>query len=147
MLLTGGRGVISCRIEEPPKKSDRKAKSKVCYSVSGGLPGVPGLFDPELQRLFRSIRTEIARGSKSLKVKEAKSWKAPKPLGQAECFVVRGKDVESGTYCFLADPGPFIGLLARVTFPSGNLSIREVNRVVRKGTFSAPVRPTPLPNY
>lgn len=146
VLLTGGRGVISCRIEEPAKKSDRKAKSKVCYLVSGGLPGVPGLFDPELQRLFRSVRTEIARGSKSLKVKEAKPWKAPKPLGQAECFVVRGKGVETGTYCFLADPGPFIGLLARVAFPSGNLSIREVNRVVRKGTFSAPARPTPLPN-
>lgn len=146
VLLTSGRGVISCRIEEPPKKSDRKAKSKVCYLVSGGLPGVPGLFDPELQRLFRSVRTEIARGSKSLKVKETKSWKAPKPLGKAECFEVRGKGVESGTYCFLAKPGPFIGLLARVAFPSGNLSIREVNRVVRKGSFTAPVRPTPLPN-
>jgi len=146
VLLTGGRGVISCRIEEPSKKSDRKAKSKVCYLVSGGLPGVPGLFDPELQRLFRSVRTEIARGPKSLKVKEAKSWKAPKPLGQAECFVIRGKGVETGTYCFLAERGPFIGLLARVTFPSGNLSIREVNRVVRKGTFTAPTQPTPLPN-
>ena len=146
MLLTGGKGTVSCRIEEPPKKSDRKAKSKVCYLVSGGLPGVPGLFDPEVQQLFRSIRRQIAHSSKSLKVEAKKPWKAPKPLGPSECFDVRGKDVESGTYCFLSRPGSFIGLLARVRFPSGNLSIREVNRVARKGVFRAPVRPTPLPD-
>jgi len=146
VLLTGGRGIVSCRIEEPRKKSDKKTKSKVCYLVSGALPGLPGIFDPELQRLFRSTRSEIALSSKTLKVEERKPWAAPKPLGPSECFDVRGKDLEAGTYCFLSRPGPFIGLLARAKFPSGDLSIREVNRGVRKGKFTAPVRPTPLPN-
>ena len=66
-------------------------------------------------------------------------------LGNAECFNVRGPDVQNGKYCYLADPGPFIGLLARAVFDSGALNIRSVRTAVRPDAFVPPASPTPLP--
>lgn len=79
-------------------------------------------------------------------VKAANPWEAPKPLGESECFAVRGPKVQPGTYCYLAKPGERIGLLARVVFPSGTLSVRKVYRSVHIEDFQPPVHPTPLPN-
>ena len=66
------------------------------------------------------------RGGKQVTVRRAGTWKAPHGLGVAECFVVQGERVERGTYCYLAEPGPTIGLLARAVFPSGTLELRDV---------------------
>jgi hypothetical protein len=141
VLVNGPRGVISCQILQP--KKGRADKS--CFLVAKSPKGLPDLFDPEVQRLFRSATRTISAGGKQLTVKDSGSWRAPGNLGQAECFSVKGKDVEDGTYCYLSKPTPTIGLLARAVFPSGSLELREVTNVRRDGLFRPPVRPTPLP--
>jgi hypothetical protein len=141
VLFTSRRGVVSCQIEDAKKGKTQRA----CFLVAKHLNGLPTIFDPQVQRLFRSTTDRIARNRKALTIKRAPPWRAPAPYGPAECFRVRGLQVDRGTYCYLAKPGPLIGLLARVEFPSGTLSLRTVNRSVRAQTFQPPVRPTPIP--
>jgi hypothetical protein len=141
VLVNGPRGVISCQIIQP--KKGRADKS--CFLVAKSPKGLPDLFDPEVQRLFRSATRTISAGDKKLIVKDAGTWRAPGDLGPSECFAVKGKNVEDGTYCYLAKPAPTIGLLARAIFPSGKLELRDVKNVRREGLFRPPVRPTPLP--
>jgi hypothetical protein len=141
VLVNGPRGVISCQILQP--KKGRADKS--CFLVAKSPKGLPDLFDPEVQRLFRSATRTISAGDKQLTVKEAGTWRAPGGLGPSECFAVKGKNIEDGTYCYLARPAPTIGLLARAVFPSGKLELRDVKKVRREGLFRPPVRPTPLP--
>ena len=142
VLFTSPHGVVSCQIE----RTKGKVSGRTCFLVAKSPRGLPELFDPEVQRLFRSITDRLSRSHNGLTVKATKPWKAPDPLGKAECFKVHGPKVEAGTYCYLARPGPHIGLLARVVFPSGTLSIRKVYRSVRIQDFRPPVHPTPLPN-
>ncbi|MCZ3385582.1 MAG: hypothetical protein LH630_01105 [Actinomycetia bacterium] len=141
VLVSGPRGVISCQILQPPNGRADKA----CFLVAQSPRTLPELFDPEVQRLFRSATRAIAAGGKQLTVKNAGVWRAPGGLGPSECFVVKGKDVDDGTYCYLSAPAPTIGLLARAEFVSGKLEIRDVKKVRREGLFRPPVRPTPLP--
>lgn len=141
LLLASPSGIVSCRVKDVKKGKNKRS----CFLVAKTLKNLPALFDPQLQRLFRSTTKRLSRNHNGLTVKPAKSWKAPKQYGVAECFDVRGKGLSRGTYCYLAKPGPLIGLLARVKFPSGNLELRSVKRVIREGTFRPPVRPTPLP--
>ncbi len=103
------------------------------------------LFDPQVQRLFLQTTAQIARLHGDVRVSRAADWKAPGKLGNAECFNVRGPDVQNGKYCYLADPGPYIGLLARAVFDSGALNLRSVRTVVRPDSFKPPTSPTPLP--
>lgn len=141
VLLYGPRGVVSCQVET---RKDGKP-TRTCFLVAKTPQGLPALFDPGIQRLFRSTTRALSQGSKQLSVQRDGTWKAPGKLGEAECFAVKGKDVENGTYCYLAEPGPYIGLLARAAFPSGTLELRQVTKVLREGVFRPPVRPTPLP--
>ena len=143
VLFTGPKGVVSCQVERSRKG---KISSRTCFLVAKTPRGLPELFDPQVQRLFRSVTDRLSRYRNGLTVHRADNWRAPAPLGVAECFRVRGPRVDRGSYCYLAKPGPRIGLLARVEFPSGNLSIRKVYRSVRIDDFRPPVRPTPLPN-
>lgn len=143
VLAYGRRGVVSCRLREP--KDDKDRIERTCFLVAKNPRKLPPLFDPGLQLLFRSTTQMLSRGGKEITVRRDGTWTAPHGLGAAECFVIRGKKVERGTYCYLADPGPYIGLLARAVFPSGRLEIREVSRTLREGAFRPPVRPTPLP--
>ncbi len=141
VLVNGPRGVISCQIVKRKKgKAD-----KTCFLVAASPKGLPDLFDPQVQRLFRSTTRVISAGGKKLKVRRAGTWKAPGRLGPSECFSVKSADVDNGTYCYLSKPAPTIGLLARATFPSGKLELRQVTKVRREGLFRPPVRPTPLP--
>ncbi len=140
-LVYGSRGVVSCQIVRP--KTGRADKS--CFLVARSPKGLPDLFDPEVQRLFFGATRTISAGGRQLTVKRAGTWRAPHGLGPSECFVVKGKDVDSGTYCYLSRPAPTIGLLARAVFPSGNLELREVKNLRGKALFRPPVRPTPLP--
>lgn len=143
MLAYGRRGVFSCQITEPKGAKDRIERT--CFLVAKTPGKLPPLFDPGLQRLFRSTTETLSRGARQTTVRRNGTWTAPHGLGGAECFAVRGAKVERGTYCYLADPGPYIGLLARAVFPSGRMEIREVSRTLRDGAFRPPVRPTPLP--
>jgi hypothetical protein len=140
-LVYGSRGVISCQIVRP--KRGRADKS--CFLVAKSPKGLPDLFDPEVQRLFLGVAQTISAGGRQLTVKRAGTWRAPRGLGPSECFVVKGKDLESGTYCYLSRPAPTIGLLARAVFPSGRMELREVRNLRGTGLFRPPVRPTPLP--
>jgi len=140
-LVYGSRGVVSCQIVRP--KKGRAEKS--CFLVARSPKGLPDLFDPEVQRLFFGATRTISSGGRQLTVKRAGTWRAPHGLGPSECFVVKGKDVDSGTYCYLSRPAPTIGLLARAVFPSGNLELRKVKNLRGKALFRPPVRPTPLP--
>jgi len=141
VLFTSHHGVVSCQVEDAKKGKNRRS----CFLVANQPKALPDLFDPQVQRLFRGTTARISRNRNGLTIKNAKPWQAPKPYGRAECFEVRGPNVDRGTYCYLAKPGPLIGLLARVKFPSGTLSLRTVNRSVRPEAFQPPVRPTPLP--
>ena len=141
VLVNGPRGVISCQILQPKKGRADKA----CFLVAKSPKGLPDLFDPEVQRLFRSATRTISAGGKQLTVKDVGGWRAPGGLGASECFSVKGKGLDDGTYCYLSKPAPTIGLLARAVFPSGKLELREVKNVRREGLFRPPVRPTPLP--
>jgi len=141
VLFTSPRGVVSCQIRDVNKGKNERS----CFLVAKSPKKLPNLFDPKIQRLFRGTTSLISRTRNDLRVKPAKPWRAPAPYGMAECFDVQGAGVSQGTYCYLAKPGPFIGLLARAKFGSGTLSIRSVNRVIRTGAFKPPVRPTPLP--
>ncbi|MCZ3389454.1 MAG: hypothetical protein LH645_10145 [Actinomycetia bacterium] len=141
VLVNGPRGVVSCQILQP--KKGRADKS--CFLVAKSPKGLPNLFDPEVQRLFRSATRTISAGRKQLAVKDAGVWRAPRGLGPAECFAVKGKGLDDGTYCYLSKPAPTIGLLARAVFPSGKLELREVKNVRLQGLFRPPVQPTPLP--
>jgi hypothetical protein len=143
VLAYGRRGVVSCRIREPKTKNDRVERA--CFLVAKTPRQLPALFDPGIQRLFRTTTLALSRGGKQVTVRREGTWKAPHGLGVAECFAVRGERVERGTYCYLTEPGPNIGLLARAVFPSGTLELRDVSRALRKGAFRPPVRPTPLP--
>lgn len=143
VLIANPRGVISCQVEDPGKN---RRKERACFLVARRPAAIPPLFDPQVQRLFRGSTTKISQLGNDVKVAEAKSWRAPGRLGVAECFTVKGKEVEDGTYCYLSNPGPLIGVLARVVFPSGAMEIRSVERVVRLDAFLAPTSPTPLPN-
>lgn len=143
VLAYGRRGVFSCQIKEPKDAKDRIERT--CFLVAKNPENLPPLFDPGLQRLFRSTTETLSRGGRQVTVRRDGTWTAPHGLGGSECFAVRGPNVERGTYCYLADPGPYIGLLARAVFPSGRLEIREVSRALRDGAFRPPVRPTPLP--
>jgi hypothetical protein len=140
VLVNAPRGVISCQIVRPQTGRADKA----CFLVAKSPKALPELFDPEVQRLFRNTTRVIAAG-KQVTVKRAGTWRAPGGLGPSECFAVKSKDIDNGTYCYLSKPAPTIGLLARVVFPSGNLELREVKNVRREGLFRPPVRPTPLP--
>jgi len=144
LLSYAPRGVVSCQIVRPKTKKDRPQRS--CFLVSRRPAGVPELFDPEVQRLFRSTQRALTLKGADVTVKQAGAWKAPGKLGPAECFAIKGKDADRGKYCYLSRPGPTIGLLAKAVFPSGTLEIRDVNQVHRQGVFQPPVRPTPLPN-
>ena len=141
VLVNGPRGVISCQIVNPKKGRADKA----CFLVAKSPKALPDLFDPEVQRLFRNTSQVISAGGKQLTVKRAGTWRAPRRLGPSECFAVKSKDLDNGTYCYLSKPAPTIGLLARVVFPSGKLELRDVKNVRREGLFQPPVRPTPLP--
>jgi hypothetical protein len=143
VLAYGRRGVVSCRIRQPKTKNDRVERT--CFLVARTPRQLPPLFDPGIQRLFRTTTLALARGGKQVTVRRDGTWKAPHGLGVAECFAVRGERVRRGTYCYLAEPGPNIGLLARAVFPSGTLELRDVSGSLRKGAFRPPVRPTPLP--
>ncbi|MEO8106677.1 MAG: hypothetical protein ABI720_05105 [Actinomycetes bacterium] len=141
VLVNGPRGVISCQIVAPKKGRADKA----CFLVAASPKGLPDLFDPQVQRLFRSVTRVISTGGKKVTVRRDGTWKAPGRLGPAECFAVKSSDINNGTYCYLSKPSPTIGLLARATFPSGKLELRQVRQVRREGLFRPPVRPTPLP--
>jgi len=141
VLVNGPAGVISCQILQP--KKGRADKS--CFLVAKSPKGLPDLFDPKVQRLFRSATRTISAGGKQISVKDAGAWRAPQGLGPSECFAVKGKGIDDGTYCYLSKPTPTIGLLARAVFPSGKLELREVKKIRRAGVFRPPVRPTPLP--
>jgi hypothetical protein len=143
VLAYGRRGVVSCRIRKPRTKKDRVERT--CFLVAKTPRQLPTLFDPGIQRLFRPTTLALSRGGRQVTVRREGTWKAPHGLGVAECFAVRGERAERGTYCYLAEPGPNIGLLARAVFPSGTLELRDVSRALRKGAFRPPVRPTPLP--
>jgi hypothetical protein len=138
------RGVISCQTIRPKNKNDHVKRS--CFLVSRKPAGLPDLFDPEVQRLFRNTQRAITMRSSDVRVVRAGAWMAPHGLGPSECFAIRGKDVDNGRYCYLSRPGPTIGLLAKAVFPSGTLEIREVRKIRRHGIFQPPVHPTPLPN-
>jgi hypothetical protein len=140
-LVYGSRGVVSCQIVQP--KVGRADRS--CFLVARTPKGLPDLFDPQVQRLFLGATRAISAGGPQLTVKRAGTWRAPRGLGPSECFVVKGKDVESGKYCYLSRPAPTIGLLARAVFPSGRLELREAKNLRGEGLFRPPVRPTPLP--
>jgi hypothetical protein len=141
VLISSGRGVISCQT-----KSEGKGPSQHnCLLVAKNPANIPRLFDPQLQRLFRNTRNAVSRPHSDITVKRAGTWKPPGSLGTAECFAIHGPDVQNGTYCYLADPGPLMGLLARAVFDSGTLNLREAKRVVRPETLKPPVSPTPLP--
>ena len=142
VLFTSHRGVVSCQAEDMKEGKTKRA----CFLVAKHLNGLPAIFDPQVQRLFRSTTDRISRGQRALEIRRTDPWRAPRPYGKAECFRVRGPQVDRGTYCYLAKPGPLIGLLAHVEFPSGTLSLRTVNKSVRPEAFQPPVRPTPLPS-
>ena len=144
ILSYAPRGVVSCQIVRSKDNKTRPERS--CFLVSRKPAGLPDLFDPEVQRLFRSTQRALTISRSQVTVKRAGTWHAPHGLGPAECFAVKGKDVESGKYCYLSRPGPTIGLLARATFPSGTLEIRDVKQIHRDGVFKPPVKPTQLPN-
>ena len=144
LLSYAPRGVVSCQIVRPKNKKDRRERS--CFLVSRRPAGLPELFDPEVQRLFRSTQRALTMKRADVTVERAGTWQAPGKLGPTECFAIRGKDADRGRYCYLSRPGPTIGLLAKVVFPSGTLEIRDVKQVHRQGVFQPPVRPTPLPN-
>ncbi|HVQ18677.1 MAG TPA: hypothetical protein VMT27_06530 [Actinomycetes bacterium] len=143
VLMTAPRGIVSCQVVVARQKNQRRHRA--CFLVAHRLPGLPALFDPQVQRLFRKVSGRIASGAKALTVHRAGTWNAGKSLGKAECFKVRGPDVDRGTYCYLAEPGPRIGMLAKATFPSGTLRLQHVDRIFRHDAFMPPVRPTPLP--
>jgi hypothetical protein len=144
VLSFGPRGVVSCQIVQPKSQKDRTQRS--CFLVSRRPARLPELFDPEVQRLFRSTQRALTANRADVKVERAGTWQAPGKLGPAECFAIRGKDADPGRYCYLSRPGPTIGLLAKAVFPSGTLEIRDVKQIHRQGVFQPPVRPTPLPN-
>ena len=144
VLMYAPRGVVSCQVISPKDKKSRPQRS--CFLVARGPAGLPELFDPEVQRLFRSTTRALTISKSDVKVTRAGTWKAPHGLGPSECFAIRGKDVSPGRYCYLSRPGPTIGLLARAAFPSGTLEIRDVKQIRREGVFKPPVHPTPLPN-
>lgn len=141
LLVNGRSGVVSCEIED--RKEGKSDKS--CFLVSKSPKKLPKLFDPQIQRLFRSTTRMLAGKGVELKVKQARGWRAPRGLGDAECYMVRGKKVEDGTYCYVATPGKRIGILARAVFPSGRLELRDVKQVRNDDFLRPPVRPTPLP--
>ena len=144
ILSYAPRGVISCQVVR--SKDDKTRPDRSCFLVSRKPAGLPDLFDPEVQRLFRSTQRALTINHSKVTVKRAGTWHAPHGLGPAECFAVKGKDVESGKYCYLSRPGPTIGLLARATFPSGTLEVRDVKQIHREDVFKPPVKPTQLPN-
>jgi hypothetical protein len=143
VLFTSPRGIVSCQVERSKKG---KITGRSCFLVAKSAGAIPKLFDPQVHRLFRDATTQLSHYRNDLTVRPAGSWKAPAPLGKAECFRARGPKIDPGTYCYLAEPGPRIGLLAHVEFPSGELSIRKVYRSVHIDNFRPPVRPTPLPD-
>lgn len=142
VLISSGRGVVSCQVATRRKN---KPPDRSCFLVAKHLNGVPPLFDPEVQGLFRTSTSHLASPHSDVKVTRAGHWTAPGQLGPAACFNVRGPDVENGKYCYLSQPGPLIGLLARAVFTSGSLNLRSVKRVVRPDSFKPPTSPTPLP--
>ena len=141
ILISGAHGVISCQQES---KGERPARGN-CLLVSKNNRTIPRLFDPQLQRLFRNTMDALAHSHSDVHVSRAGTWQAPNHLGPAECFDVRGPDVENGTYCLLTRSGSNVGLLARAVFDSGSLNIRSVKHVVRPESFKPPTSPTPLP--
>lgn len=141
VLVNGPRGVVSCQIRQPKQGRADKA----CFLVAKTPKGLPDLFNPEVQRLFRSTTGALSAGGKQLMVRRAGTWQAPGRLGPSECFAVKGPGVDDGAYCYLSRPAPTIGLLAKAIFSSGKLELRDVKRVRREGLFRPPVRPTPLP--
>jgi len=143
VLFTSPRGIVSCQVERSKKG---KITGRSCFLVAKSAEGIPKLFDPQVHQLFRNVTTQLSHYRNDLTVRPTDSWHAPAPLGRAECFQARGPKIDPGTYCYLAEPGPRIGLLAHVEFPSGELSIRKVYRSVHIDNFHPPVRPTPLPN-
>ena len=145
VLMYGPRGVISCQVVLG-KKDEQNRRRRSCFLVSRRPIGLPELFDPELQWIFRNTQRALHLRGSDIRVHDAGMWRAPRGLGPTECFRVKGRDVENGTYCYLSRPGPTIGLLGRAVFPSGNLEIRDVKTIKRPEVFRPPVRPTPLPN-
>jgi len=141
VLVNVHRGVVSCQVVDKKKGHS----DKTCFLVSHKPKGLPDLFDPEVQRLFRSTTRYLSGKDQGAVIKKDGKWRAPHHLGVAECYKVKGKNVDTGTYCYIATPGPHIGLLARADFPSGTLEIRDVKRVLNKHLFKPPVHPTPLP--
>ena len=67
-------------------------------------------------------------------------------LGPAECFAVKGKDVESGKLLLPLTPWPDDRTPGARDFPSGTLEVRDVKQIHREDVFKPPVKPTQLPN-
>jgi hypothetical protein len=136
-LFTAPAGLVSCQTEP---------RAKSCFLVAKRGQRPPRLFDPGVQRIFLSTVGVIADPRKGVRIRYAGTWKAPKPLGSAPCFQVRGKLADPGTYCFLSQ-GRWSGALARAEFASGSLSLRSIDgRFDPKSAFRPPVRATPLPS-
>ena len=74
VLITNGRGVVSCQVELRGKK---KPPDRTCFLVAKHPNGIPALFDPQVQRLFLQTSAQIVRLHGDVRVSRAADWKAP----------------------------------------------------------------------
>ncbi|MFZ0324234.1 MAG: hypothetical protein WAN48_08900 [Actinomycetes bacterium] len=135
-LRTAPRGLVSC-LSSPNGRS--------CFLVARPGSRPPALFNPGVQRIVTQAVPALASNSRSLTVRRAGTWRAPFGYGQAVCFAVHGKHVDGGQYCLL-DHGRFAGTPVKVTYRSGELVVRSIDRRVSSGFARPPITPTPLPN-
>ena len=142
------RGVISCQIARPARRAARQG-----LLPGGQAPGSGCLtsFDPEVQRLFRRRpRALIAAAGQAASTVERGREPGGRPAASAppECFAVKGKEIDGGTYCYLLATRPAAsGCLATGgRSPAGNSRSARSSRSARESVFRPPVRPTPLPS-
>jgi hypothetical protein len=118
----------------------RASGVRECFIVAKKGHRVPALFDAGIQAVFVTAVHRFAKRANRMPVHREGTWPVPSLQGTASCYRVRSLHLPHGVYCLLPR-----GIIAKVTFPSGSLTLRDLHGQPGKGSFVPPVTPTQLP--
>lgn len=132
LFMTTPDGYVSCRVE---------GNDRTCLLVGPVGKPVPKVFDPGLQRIFTADLVGLASPAGKLAVEPHGQLAPVEKLPGATCFAVSGGQVDAGEYC-LTDTG----VPRRVIYPTGRLTMTQLDGAPNPQVFTPPVPPTPVPS-